>query len=155
EGMEDEVGQRLSEITVDIETVEVEDVADELDAARTLPLPNSDPARIATGSFGYTTTLSVQGNELEMQATRQIAMQDGDDGKVLVITTDTSSAMGAASDHIVLDGESLRPISRKLAQGPATIDVEYGSRAVTGTIKAQQEIPIEIELEAPVYGGDA
>src|SRR5699024_7357279 len=62
EGMEDEVGQRLSEITVDIETVEVEDVADELDAARTLPLPNSDPARIATGSFGYTTTLSVQGN---------------------------------------------------------------------------------------------
>lgn len=155
EGMDDEVGQRLNEITVDIETVEVEDVADELDAARTLPLPNSDPARVARGSFGYTTTLSMQGSKMEMQATRRIAMQQGDDGQTMVITTDTSSAMGAASDHIVLDGESLRPIRRKLAQGPATIEVEYGSRAVTGTIKAQQEIPIEIELEAPVYGGDA
>ncbi|HSH26828.1 MAG TPA: alpha/beta fold hydrolase, partial [Wenzhouxiangella sp.] len=155
EGMDDEVGQRLNEITVDIESVEVEDVADELDAARTLPLPNSDPARIARGHFRYTTTLDIQGNELEMRAERQIAMHEDEDGKTLVITTDTSSAMGAASDHIVLDGESLRPITRKLVQGPATIDIEYGPRAVTGTIKAQQEIPIEIELEAPVYGGDA
>nr|WP_220338328.1 alpha/beta fold hydrolase [Wenzhouxiangella sediminis] len=155
EGMEDAVAQRLDEITVDIDSVEVENVADELDAARTLPLPNTDPTQVATGSFAYTTTLNLQGNEMAMQAQRRIAMEEGEDGPTMVITTDTSSAMGAASDQIVLDGGSLRPISRKLAQGPATIEVEYGSRAVTGTIKAQQEIPINIELDAPVYGGDA
>jgi dipeptidyl aminopeptidase/acylaminoacyl peptidase len=155
EEMEDAVAQRLEEITVDIDTVEVENVADELDAAKTLPLPNSDPDKVAKGDFGYTTTLNMQGNEIEMQAQRRIAVEQGEDGETFVITTDTSSAMGAASDQFVLDADSLRPISRKLAQGPATIDVEYGSRKVTGTIKAQQEIPINIELDAPVYGGDA
>jgi len=155
EDMEEAVAERLAEITVDVETVEVENLADELDVAKTLPLPNSDPDKIATGSFGYTTMLKMQGNELEMQAERTIVTEDGEDGEIMIITSDTRSAMGAASDRIVLDGNSLRPLSRKLAQGPATIEVEYGPRKVTGTIKAQQEMPIDIELDAPVYGGDA
>ena len=155
EDMEDEVAERLKEITVDVDTVEVTELADELAAAKTLPLPNSDADKIDTGSFSYVTTLNIQGNEMEMQVTRRIAPEDGEDGETLAITSDMSSNMGAASDHFVLDGKSLRPISRKLAQGPATIDVEYGSRQVTGTIKAQQEIPIDIELDAPVYGGEA
>ncbi|WP_376694627.1 S9 family peptidase [Wenzhouxiangella sp. EGI_FJ10305] len=155
EDMEDEVAERLAEITVDVDTVEVENVADELDAAKTLPLPNSDADKVAKGNFGYTTTLSMQGNEMEMQAERKIVMEEGEDGDTMVITSDTRSNMGAASDQIVLEGDSLRPISRTLAQGPAVIKVEYGARKVTGTIKTQQEIPIEIELDAPVYGGDA
>lgn len=154
EDMEEEVAERLQEITVDVATVEVENVADELDAARTLPLPNSDADKIATGRFDYTTTLNMQGNEMELQVERTIGMHD-EDGETMVISSDTRSPMGEASDRIVLDGNSLRPISRKLAQGPATIDVEYGSRKVTGTINAGQEIPIEIELDAPVYGSDA
>ncbi|WP_220336948.1 MULTISPECIES: alpha/beta fold hydrolase [unclassified Wenzhouxiangella] len=156
EDMEEAVAERLEEITVDVDTVEVENVADELDAAKTLPLPNSDADKVAKGSFGYTTTtLNMQGNKLEMQAKRTITMEDDEDGKKIVITTDTRSPMGASSDQIVLEADSLRPISRKLAQGPAIIDVEYGARKVTGSIKAQQEIPIDIELDAPVYGGDS
>jgi dipeptidyl aminopeptidase/acylaminoacyl peptidase len=155
EDMEDAVAERLAEITVDVDSVEVQMVADELNAARTLPLPNSNPEHVAHGDFNYVTTLSLQGNEMEMQSDRSIQEQSGDDGDTLVITTDSSSNMGAASDRIVLDAESLRPISRTLAQGPATIEVEYGDRAVTGSISAGQEIPVNIELDAPVYGGDA
>ncbi|QKK01350.1 MAG: alpha/beta fold hydrolase [Pseudomonadota bacterium] len=155
DSMEEAVAARLAEITVDVDSVAVEDLADELDAARTLPLPNSDAESIATGSFAYSTTLNIRGNELEMEAERKIVMEDGDDGKMMVITSDTRSAMGAASDQIVLDGNTLRPVSRKIAQGPAVIDVEYGARKVTGTIQAGQEIPIDIELDAPVYGSEA
>ncbi|WP_376694505.1 S9 family peptidase [Wenzhouxiangella sp. EGI_FJ10409] len=155
EDMEDEVAERLEEITVDVDTVEVEELADELAAAKTLPLPNSDAGKIATGRFGYVTEMKMQGNEMEMQVERRIALEAGDDGETMVVTSDMSSNMGAASDQFVLDGDTLRPISRKLAQGPATIDVEYNSRAVTGTIQAGQEIPVDIELDAPVYGGDA
>jgi hypothetical protein len=90
-----------------------------------------------------------------MQAQRSIAREDGEDGETLVINTETSSPMGSASDRFVVDAASMRPIRRDLSQGPATIDVSYGSREVTGTISAGQEIPVSIELHAPVYGGDA
>jgi hypothetical protein len=59
------------------------------------------------------------------------------------------------SDAFVLGAESLRPRNRSVQQGPTTIEVEYGDGKVTGTIKAgPQEIPIDEELEAPVFGSD-
>ncbi len=155
EAMEDAVAERLDEITVDVNTVEVADLADELDAAKTRPLPGADPQAIATGSFSYTTRLDVQGNEVEMEAERSIAREEEDGREILVIDSETSSAMGNASDHFVLDGDSLRPIRRDMTQGAANIEVEYGSRKVTGEINAGQDMPIDIELDAPVYGGDA
>jgi dienelactone hydrolase/predicted DNA-binding protein (UPF0251 family) len=155
ESMEDSVAETLEAITVDIESVTLPDLADELDAAKTLPLPSADPSRIATGQLGYKTTLNVQGNEVVMETDRSIERSERDGREVLEIVSDSSSAMGQAQDRFVIDGQSLRPISRKLSQGPATIDVDFGREKVTGQINAGQQIPIEIELEAPVYGGDA
>jgi len=153
--MEDDIAERLEAITVDVGSVELPQPAGELDAARTLPLPTADSDRVATGQFSYLTRLELQGNEFEMQAERSIRRASEEGGEQLVITTETSSAMGAATDRFVLDGDSLRPISRSLSQGPATIEVEFDSRRVSGTISAGQDIPIDIELDAPVYGGDA
>lgn len=153
--MEDDIAERLEEITVEVDSVELPQPAGELDAARTLPLPIADPGRVATGRFSYITRLEIQGNALEMEAGRTIEMTSEEGDNRMVITTETSSAMGAATDRFVLDGDSLRPISRSLSQGPATIEVAFGSRRVSGTISAGQDIPVDIELDAPVYGGDA
>jgi hypothetical protein len=73
----------------------------------------------------------------------------------MVVETAAETPMGATTDLYVLDAASLRPRSREVHQGPATILVEYGDDAITGKLSAgPQEMPIEQELEAPVFGGD-
>ncbi|NEZ04347.1 alpha/beta fold hydrolase [Wenzhouxiangella sp. XN201] len=155
ESREDEVATRLAEITVDVDSVELPEQADELDAARTLPLPTPDPDAIALGTLEYVTELNVQGNAIRMETTRTLAKAEQEAGPVIEIVSNATSPMGEASDRMVIDARTLRPISRTLSQGPATIEVEYSDREVTGRISAGQEIPINIELDAPVYGSDS
>ncbi|MFU8832852.1 MAG: alpha/beta fold hydrolase, partial [Wenzhouxiangella sp.] len=156
ESMDEEIAERLANITVDIDSVEVTDLADELAAARTRPLPVVDASQIAAGKFGYLTKLSVQGNELEIQSSRQIKRTEDDGDARLELITESTSPMGEISDRYVLDGNTLRPIERKVRQGPVTIDVAYDSRQVTGNIDAgTQQMPIDISLDAPAFGGDA
>jgi dipeptidyl aminopeptidase/acylaminoacyl peptidase len=154
--MTDAVAERLAAITVDVDTVVVENVADELDAARTLPLPAVDAQQIADGEFFYTTTLSLPTGDMRVNANRNIERQIEDTRQVLVIRTNSETPMGSLNDRYVLDGTSLRPIQRTIEQGPSTVNVEFGAREVGGSIEMQgNEIPISIELEAPVFGGDA
>ncbi len=132
------------------------DVADELDAARTLPLPAVDAQQVATGEFAYTTTLSLPNGEMAINNTRTVRRDTDGTRQLLIVQTESNSAMGQISDRYVLDGTSLRPIEREIVQGPATISVEFGAREVSGAIAMNgNEIPISIELEAPAFGGDA
>ena len=154
--MADDIEARLAAITVDVDSVVVEDVADELDAARTLPLPAVNAQQLATGEFTYTTTLALPTGELEVVNNRTIKRETEEARQVLVVRTESNSAMGEISDHYVLDGTSLRPIRREIDQGPATINVDFSAREVTGAIMMNgNEMPINIELDAPVFGGDA
>lgn len=155
-GMEDAVAERLDTITVDVDTVELPDLADALEAARTRPLPAVDSDLIARGTFGYTTTLNVQGSEMTVEATRRVETGEDNGRAVIEIVSEADTPMGEASDRFVLDAASLRPIRRFSEQGPATITAEYSSREVRGEIDAgQQQMPIEIDLDAPAFAGDA
>ena len=156
EGMAENIGARLAEITVDVDTVELPDLADELAAARTRPLPPVEAERVEPGRFEYLTRLSIQGNDVEMPSTRTIERTELDGQAVIEITSTTTSPMGEASDRHVVDARTLRPIKRRAEQGPATISVDFDSRRVSGEIDAgAQQIPIDIELDAPIYGGEA
>ena len=62
--------------------------------------------------------------------------------------------MGSATDHYAVDADSMLPLSREVKQGPATVEVTYSADSVTGSIKAGQEIPISVELDAPAFGAD-
>jgi len=154
--MSDEIAQRLEAITVDVDTVVVEDVADELDAARTRPLPTVDAQQIAEGEFAYTTTLSLPTGDMAVSSTRRIERQLQDTQQVIVIETQSRTPMGEVNDRYLIDGTSLRPIRRTRSQGPTQVDVEFSAREVSGEIQMQgNEIPIDIELDAPVFGADA
>ncbi|AKS40424.1 alpha/beta fold hydrolase [Wenzhouxiangella marina] len=153
--MAPDIAERLAAITVDIDTVVVENVADELDAARTLPLPAVDADQIATGSFSYLTTLALPNGEMTMESTREIARSTHEDREVIELRTSSSSAMGELADRFIIDGTSLRPIRRETSQGAATITIDYSSREVSGSIEmGSNQIPVNIELEAPVFGSD-
>ncbi|QOC24107.1 S9 family peptidase [Wenzhouxiangella sp. AB-CW3] len=153
--MAEDIAVQLAAITVDVDEVELPDLADELAAARTRPLPTVNAEQILDGRLEYVTRLSVQGNELEVPATRTIERTEQDGRTVIEVRSESSSPMGEASDRIVVDGRTLRPIKRRAEQGPATIKVDFDSRQISGEIDAgAQQIPIDIELDAPVFGGE-
>ncbi len=154
-GMDDEIEARLAAMTVDIDSVTLTEPSAELDQARTAALPEVNGERVADGQFAYTTTLEIQGNEMTMEAERSIRREADEAGERLIIDTQTSSPMGSASDLVVVDARSLAPISRSLSQGPVSIELDYQPARVSGTILAGAEVPINIELDAPVFGSDA
>ena len=128
-----DVAERLAALTVDPATVEMPKIATGADAARTAPLPAVSGAAVATGEWKYTSKITTgTGQEMEVTSTRSVTREDGEDGATLVVDTAAETPMGSATDRYVLDAESLRPRSREVHQGPATIIVDYADGAVTG-----------------------
>lgn len=126
--------------------------ASRLDAAKTAPLPPVDAGRLALGAATYGSRFTTRGQEVEMTAVRTLERVE-DQGEAVLRVTDTVEGPMSGEDLYVLQADSLRPVSRQAKQGPATIEIDYGSREVTGTLTAPgQEIPVEVELEAPVFG---
>jgi dipeptidyl aminopeptidase/acylaminoacyl peptidase len=157
ESMAPEVATRLREITVDVASVEKPKAATGLDAAKTTPLPAVSPGAVREGSLAYSSSLTLQGREMTIESSRTVEEVEEEGETLLKVTSvSTSPMMGEARDVYLLHPESLRPVRRDATQGPATIAVEYGAQQVTGKIAAgPQNIPVEIDLEAPVFGADA
>ena len=154
EGMAEDIAERLEKITVDVESVEEPRRATGLDAARTTPLPPVAADRIRTGKAQYSATLKMSGQEMAISSTREIARRETEDGPVVEIVSSSEGPMGSGTDRYVLEAGSMLPIERRVEQGPATIEVNYGAESVTGTIRAGQEIPINVKLDAPAFGAD-
>lgn len=151
-----DVAERLAAITVDPATVEMPAPATGADLARTTPLPAVASEKVALGAARYRSTLSMGGQEMTIDSQRTVRREERDGEAVLVVESSATTPMGETSDAYVLGARSLHPRSRSVQQGPATIEVEYGDGRVTGTLKAgPQEIPIDEELEAPVFGSDS
>lgn len=154
--MDPDIEQRLDEITVDVASVETPEPATGLDSARTAPLPRVDSDHIRMGTLEYRSSLAIQGQTMEINTTRTFAKDDEDGEPVIRVSSSSEGPMGGSEDLFVLEADSLRPIRREATQGQATVEVEYGSQRVSGAIKAgPQEIPIDISLDAPVFGGES
>lgn len=150
--VEAEIAERLESLTVDVASVEMPKQASGLDAAKTAPLPPVDAGRLALGAVTYGSRFTTQGREIEMTAVRTLERVE-DQGETVLRVTDTVEGPMSGEDLYVLQADSLRPVSRHAEQGPATIEIDYGSREVTGTMTVPgREIPVELQLEAPVFG---
>lgn len=115
-------------------------------------LPPVDAGLLALGAVTYGSRFTTQGREIEMTAVRTLERVE-DQGEAVLRITDTVEGPMSGEDLYVLQADSLRPVSRHAEQGPATIEIDYGSREVTGTLTVPgQEIPVELLLEAPVFG---
>ncbi len=144
--MTSEVAKRLEEITVDVETVEMPRLASEEEIKGELPKPVL-PVEPAT--YFYQITIKMGPNELEATNERTVSEQ----ADRWVIDEQISMPMGDAQDHYELQKGSLLPVKRELKQGPVTLEVDYMPEKVSGAaMVGGQEQPIEVGLEAPVYG---
>lgn len=156
EGMAPDVAERLATLTVDPATVEMPKAATGADLARTVPLPPVDPSKVAMGDFHYRSDLTLGGQQMTIESDRTVGREERDGEEVMVVTSSAETPMGSTSDVYVLGASTLRPRSRTVHQGPATVEVAYDDAKVTGTIQAgAQQFPIDEDLEAPVFGADA
>lgn len=138
----DEVAERLAALTVDPATVTYAAAPEAAEAGA------FDGAALAPMEATYATTLEVMGQTIEFDARREVA--DLGDGTLLLVES-ADTPMGSAADSLVVTREALRPVSRRVAQGPARIAFDYTDDAVTGQIEAPgQTVPVDVALDAPL-----
>jgi len=151
--MPDAIAQRLAEITVDPDTVAMPEVSEEAEASKTSALPASDGSVLQPANVTYETSLSLQGRTINLTTNRSIATAMHDGEEVWQVVDEVNSPMINATDSLMLNRETLRPIART-ATGQGTIRLSYADDAVTGTMKmGSQSMDIDKELEAPVLAG--
>ncbi|WP_412069514.1 alpha/beta fold hydrolase [Rubrivirga sp. IMCC43871] len=139
--MSDEVSARLAELTVDPATVTLAE-APEAAGAGTF-----DGAALAPFTASFDGTIEAMGQTFELAISRTVSSV----GDTFVIVDAAESPMGAAVDSTVVASADLRPLSRRVTQGPVTVAFDYAPERVTGEIVAQgQTIPVDAALDAPL-----
>ncbi len=145
ESMTDEVGQRLEEITVDIEKVEMPKKVDASAMSAGLPEVESD---LSAAENNYSAKIEVSNNEMQMQTSTTIE----DQGEYWLISEVAQTPMGAVSDQVKVKKGSLEMVSREVAQGPVKIAMQYSDEAVTGTMNMNgNETEIKAEIDGPMF----
>jgi dipeptidyl aminopeptidase/acylaminoacyl peptidase len=116
--MPDDVAQKLDELRVNINAVTYTP-ASSVRVSAALPELNY---RFTEASENWAVKIAVQGQELPLQMKRSYKK----DGDSVVITDEINGPMGKIVDAVTYSAK-LEPQSRKMTQGPATINAQYDS----------------------------
>ena len=136
-----EVAERLATLTVDPATVTLAAAPEAAQAGA------FDASVLTPMTLTYDATLATAGQKIALSVTRALSRR----GDTFVLTESVQTPMGAATDSTVLALSDLRPISRRIGQGPARIAFDYAPDRVSGQIAAPgQTVPVDVALEAPL-----
>jgi len=154
EGAAPEIEQRIAELMVDISTVELPEAVEGADEARTAALPVPTPGALEPMKMQHATELKLGGGqEMTIESTVELTRADVDGRSVWTVTSIANTPMGEAKDTWTLQADTLVPVSRSVLQGPVAIELAFGDESVKGMITmGAQEMPVEVALEAPVFG---
>lgn len=143
EGGTPEVVKRLSELMVDPKTVTVTKKADP--ASVGVPKPASD---LKPGTYKYAAKIALGGQELALTNTITIKEENG----AWQVASEQSSAMGAATDTLVLQKGTLIPLKRNVVQGPMTLSLQYAGGKISGSMSMNgQTQPISADAGGPLF----
>ena len=136
-----EIEAQLEAITVDPATVTLAAAPEAAEAGA------FDASLVRPHTATYAVALAVMGQEIEMDVTRSVHAR----GDTFVLVEAAQTPMGAAADTVLLAQADLRPLSRRVAQGPARIALDYAADRVTGEINAGgQTVPVDAALDGPL-----
>jgi dienelactone hydrolase len=151
-----DIKQRLTDMTVDIHTVTIQELEQLPDDIQTIPLPTGSSDKIPDGTLEYRMRIETAGQEFNVNTSRSVSRTVFNDTKVIRIIEQSSGPLGSASDTTYVDPVTLQPVYRSVVQGMATVTVHYAPDKVTGEIDmGTQIIPISVELDAPAFGDGA
>lgn len=149
ESMSPETAARLKEITVDPKTVTLAKPAAAV--AASLPKPAVD---LTAGKTQYKVVMSAGGQSMNMDSTTDIREENGK----WVVTETAKTPMGDIMDETTLEKGTLVPLSRKIHQGPAVIEIAFKDGKASGSMSVNgQNRPIDAVLDGPLFadGGGA
>jgi dienelactone hydrolase len=149
ESMSPEVATRLKEITVDPKTVVLLKKVDT--AAVGVPKPAAD---LTAGTLKYKANIAVGGQTIALDITETIR----EEGGAWVVTETANTPMGLAVDTCTLEKGTLVVTSRKVSQGPMTIDLAFANGKATGSMSMSGSAkPVDADLGGAVFadGGGA
>ena len=153
EGMQDEIAEALERMRMDVDAVEMPDIAADEEVEASADLPDVDGSALESGSFSYHLDIEAQGQEMESQITRTIEADthDGQDAWRITETAD-NGGMQAGTQTFWLDASTLRTLKQE-STGQMDIDLTFGEDAITGTIEAMgQMLEVDESLDGPVFG---
>lgn len=144
EDIKPEIAKKLSDITVDINSVTL---AKKEDTSTESLITSFDGTKIIPDISNYKMTYFVRGQEVPMDVVREIKKETiGNKEAILII--DKVSGMMSGTDSLFVDAKTLLPIERTIHQGPAKISLQFGEKSVTGKmISGAQEMPINYTAE--------
>lgn len=152
EGMAPEVSERLTRMTVEVDTLSLAPVA----AVDGEAITAFEGDEIEPGSLRYQQTMESGGRSMEIAATRTVGAASWSGREVVVVVDEAESPMGAAVDSTYVDPATLRPLYRVIRQGPAIIEMTFTGDSVTGRIEAgPQTLPIQVAAEGAVFATGA
>ena len=150
------IEERMATLRVDINTVEMPVVPEEGAMAKTAPLPMPDSSIVQATTLEYRNDLKMGGQEMTLESTREITSEELDSKPVWRVSTTMQMPGGEAIDIVYLDAESLVPLRREVTQGAVKITLEFTDSSIKGTMKLPGgEQPVDIALDAPVFGSDS
>ncbi len=152
----EDIAKKLSDITVDITTVELPKPIGMTEGTDNIQLPKVSGNRIKEQDLHYKMSIQMAGQELEIQSTRSIKRTDLNGRKTLKIVDSSTSPMGEAADTVFIDADTFYPIHRSTTQGMAKIKIDYTPEQIKGDINVgPQHMPIDVKLASPVFGDGA
>lgn len=141
--MPPDVEKRLGEITVDPKTVTLRKPVD----AASVGVP-ALARELGPAAWTYAVSIALGAQSMKMDLRTDIARE----GDTVTITETSRSAMGEATDTVVLDAATLTVRRRSLAQGPVAISYEVrDGRAVGEMAMGGAPRPIDVQLGGPLF----
>lgn len=120
-----DVAKRLSEMTVNINTVQLAKKTD-IKPDDKLPQLTGD---LQKGEFSYSMEIDINGQKIPMETSRQVVEKDGN----WHVIDDAKSPMGESSDEVVYKKNSLSVIKRSASQGALRMNMINNGTSVTVT----------------------
>jgi dipeptidyl aminopeptidase/acylaminoacyl peptidase len=143
EGGSAESVARLKEITVDPKTVVL---AKKVDASAVVAPKTS--ADLQPGVWNYSATIEMAGQKMALKLNLTIA----DGGAFWTATNQMETPGGTVSDTATIEKGTLTLLKRKMAQGPATIDLDFaGGKAVGKMSMGGQDKTISVDLGGTLF----
>lgn len=138
------IAKKLNEITVDINSVELEKKEEIKDAEY---ITSFNGGKITPGKKSYLFKISTGGANIEMKMHRDITATEINGKKVFVIL-DEYTGMMAGKDSLIVDASTLLPIEMKLRKPMAVVNVKFENNKAEGNMSmGPQNMPINVTYE--------
>lgn len=128
---QDTVNEKLEQIIsnarVDIAGLEMPEILSESQRKASMPLATKTPA---TGTFPYTLTIDMQGQEIEFELERSIRLE----GNMLTLEDKAGSGMNEMEENTLIKLESFQAASKSMKQGPLEIEIQFEKDRISGSM---------------------